>query len=118
MKNYFTALNPKSLIPKYVKIHGTRYEAGKVLILNKMNHGHLKIGLIRSISFLETKVNFLVRTFEANQSKFGFYVTTKSLSEDESVVFENLADYYPVEMVGTIRSFSFILHHFVSDKSA
>ena len=118
MKNYFSALNPKSLIPKYVKIHGTRYEAGKVLILNKMNHGHLKIGLIRSISFIETKVNFLVRTFEANQSKFGFYVTTKSFSEDESVVFENLADYYPVEMVGTIRSFSFILHHFVSDKPA
>ena len=118
MKNYLTALNPKSLIPKYLKIYGTRYEAGKVLILNKMNHGHLKVGLIRSISFLENKVNFLVRTFEANQSKFGFYVTTKSLSEDESVVFENLGDYYPVEMVGTIRSFSFVLHHFVSDKSA
>ena len=75
-----------------------------------MNHGHLKVGLIRSISFLENKVNCLVRTFEANQSKFVFYVTSKSLSDDESVEFENLGDYYPVEMVGTIQSFSFVLH--------
>ena len=116
MKQYYAALKPEALIPKYINIFGTRYEAGQVLVLKKLSHGSLKIGLIRSISNFEQEVTFCVATFEASQSKFGYYVTTKHISPFEAVDYNDLADYYPLVMVGTPESFSFNLHHFVSEK--
>ena len=118
LKEYISSLDPKALVPKYVKIFDTQYQAGKVVVLKKLSHGLLKIGLIRSLSFNGKVVNFCLTTFEASQSKFGFYVTTKYLSSFEAVDFDNLLDYYPLEIVGTTESFSFILHHFVSSTSS
>ena len=115
---YLASLEAKTLIPKYVKVFGTRYEAGQVLVLKKLSHGLLKIGLIKHISFNGTSVKFCVRTFKASQSKYGFYVTTKFLSQFEVTELDDLADYYPLEMVGTADSFSFILHHFISTTSS
>ena len=118
LKSYICSLDPKALIPKNVKVFGTHYEAGQVLILKKLCHGLLKIGLIQCISYNGIALNFCVTTFEASQSKFGFYVTTKFLSDFEATNLDDLADYYPLEMVGPSNSFSFILHHFVSSTSS
>ena len=117
LREFFETLSPKALVPKFVKIFGTHYEAGKVVVLSKVGHGLLKVGLIKSISSNGKNVTFCVSTFEASQSKFGYYVTTKTLSQFEVVAHDALADYYPLEIMGTANSFSFILHHFVTDKS-
>ena len=66
---------------------------------------------MRPISFFKDKVQFVVKTFEANQSKFGSYVTTKFLAENEIVQYDLLSDYHPLEMIGPRDSF-FILHHY------
>ena len=118
LKMYLSSLESRTLVPKYVKVFGTRFEAGQVLILKKLAQGHLKIGLIKNISFNGTTVNFCLKTFEASQSKYGFYVTTKFLLNSEVTDLEDLADYYPLEMVGASDSFSFILHHFISTPSS
>ena len=118
LKSYICSLDPKTLVPKNVKVFGTHYEAGQVLILKKLCHGLLKIGLIKCISSNGISLNFCVSTFEASQSKFGFYVTTKFLSDFEATNLDDLADYYPLETVGPNNSFSFILHHFVSSSSS
>ena len=117
LKQFLSSSNPYDLVPKYVKIFGTKYEPGNILVLEKICHGLLKIGLIKSLVSDGKIVTFCVTSFEASQSKFGFYVTTKFLSNFETVKFEELADYYPLEMTGTHKSFSFFLHHFVADKS-
>ena len=113
LKDYYTGLSPECTIPKKIKIFGTNYEVGKVLVLEKECLGKLKVGIIRAISFWK-EANFLVTTFEAHQNKFGYYVTTAFLSHSESISFSHLADYHPLEMIGSLSSFSFILHHFIT----
>ena len=114
MKAFVKDLDPKSLVPKYIKIYGTNYESGKVLVIKKEQHGRLKVGFIKAISYFNNIVQFVVKTFEASQSKYGSYVTTKFLSENEIVDYDLLADYHPLEMLGPSHSFSFILHHYIS----
>ena len=114
LKQYLSSLNHDTLIPKFIKIFGTRYEAGQVLIVKKLDFGLLKVGLIRCITCTGTDVNFLVSSFEASQSKFGYYVTTKVLAPSEIVSYATIHDYYPLEMRGTIEAFSFCLHHFIT----
>ena len=117
LKAYLQALDPKTLIPKHIKIYGTNYENGKVLVIRKVEHGKLKVGLIKAISYFNNKVQFVVKTFEANQSKYGSYVTTKFLAENEIVEYDLLSDYHPLEMIGPCDSFFFILHHYISNSS-
>ena len=117
LKDYLHSLDPQALIPKHIKIYGTSYENGKVLVIKKVEHGKLKVGLIKAISFFKDKVHFVVKTYEANQSKFGSYVTTKFLAENEIVQYDLLSDYHPLEMIGPSDSFFFILHHYISNYS-
>ena len=102
------------MVPKSVRIYGTCYESGSILILGKINHGTLKVGVVRCISVWNEDVNSLVSTYEACQSRYGFYVTTKSFSSYEDVDYSNLADYHPLKMIGSLAGFSFVLHHYIS----
>jgi hypothetical protein len=113
---FLSSLNPQGLSPKSIKIFGTLYEAGSILIMEKLSFGLLKVGLVRCISCNENKVSFSVSSYEASQSKFGYYVTTRFVSECEVVSYDTLADYYPLVMIGTKEAFSFILHHFITEK--
>ena len=114
MKNYYLGLNRQALVPKPLLIFGTKFQTGNVIIIKKESFGSLKVGMIRSMSFCDNEVNFAVATFIANQSKHGFYVTTKALSSCERVDFQSLLDYHPLEMIGSSKSFLFTLHHYVS----
>ena len=114
MQTFFKNLDSQAMIPKQIKIYGTTYESGKVLVIKKVEYGKLTVGLIKAISYFKHEVKFAVKTFEAHQSKYGQYVTTKFLKSHEIVDYRELADYYPLEMIGTCDSFSFVLHHFVS----
>ena len=114
LRRFYSSLQSDAVIPKKLKVFGTGYGIGKVLVLIKMCHGKLRIGVIKAIAFSSNEVNFSISVFEAHQSKFGNYVTTKFVSLDDTVNYSNLADYCPLEMIGTHKSFSFVLHHFIT----
>ena len=114
LKAFYQELNEEAVIPNRVKIYGTEFIIGKIIVIKKQDHGNLKVGLIKAISYFKNKISFAVVTFEALKSKFGPFVTTAFISAHEVVDFDTLADYYPLEMMGTLDSFSFILHHYVT----
>ena len=115
LRMYLTTLDNSALILKKVKIYGTLYLPGNVLVLKKMSSGTLKVGLLRNISFFEEEISFGVTTFMAQQNRYNFYVTMELLSEFEKVMYKDLQDYYPLQKYGTVDVFSFPLHHFISE---
>ena len=113
MRHYYTRINGQSLIPFHLQIYGTKFEVGQLVVMEKISFGTLKVGLIMGMSCYKNEVNFLVSTFVALQSKYGYYVTADSLDK-ETVDFDNLADHYPLLMIGKPTAFMFRLHHFIS----
>ena len=116
LKLYLRKLNLNALVLKNIKIYGTLYIIGNVLVLMKLSPGTLKVGLIKAISFHEEEVNFGVTTFVALQNRYNFYVTTEKMSDFETLNYKDLQDYYPLQRYGALDAFSFPLHHYVSEK--
>ena len=61
-------LDEDSLILTNIKIFGTLYSPGMVLVMKKESYGVLKIGIIRIISFKGGRVTFGCSKFTAMQS--------------------------------------------------
>ena len=108
-------LSQDALIPKSIKIFGTKYEAGMILVLEKSDFGEMKVGLLRAISFIRETVVFACSVFEAFQSKHCFYITTQKLKDFFMINHSNLGDHQPLQRIGTADKFCFSLHHFVSE---
>ena len=115
-RRFLTQLDPKSLYPSKVIILGTSYEPGMVLILKKIDFGLLKVGILKGLNVKSNKVMFACSTFECTQSKYGYYVSTKLLSDFECVMYTELWDYHPLHRIGTPQAFIFTLHHFISQR--
>ena len=105
-----------SLILEEVKVHGTSYVMGNVVVLKKENAGELEVGLIQIMVHSENKLHFLVKTHIARQNKFNLYISQSSQSERLWVQLEDLLDYYPLTCLGSSGSFRFVLPHFISEK--
>ena len=115
LERYLSSVNSNSLILTKVKIFGTQYSPGNILILKKELTGTLEVGLLKTISFYQDKVNFGIESFLVQLNKYNYYVTIEQLSNFEKVDYQSLLDYYPLQRHGTLDSFSFSLHHFVSE---
>ena len=100
-----------------VKVYGTDYSIGSVVILEKNAEGLLKVGLVRIIIILDGQPVFGCSTFLAGLSRCNFYVAIDKIKELETVKYEMLHDYYPLPKVGVGDSFRFSLHHFISDNA-
>ena len=117
MKEFLDCVPDEALLPTRLKIFGTTYEVGMVLVLDKSNVGQtLKIGLIRRMSFLNEEVTFCCSCFEAEQSYAGYYVATKKMEHLCIVKHSQLYDYCPLQRIGSVNNFVFCLHHFISRK--
>ena len=116
LSRYLSTLNGRALVLKNIKIFGTLYVPGNILVLEKLSPGTLKVGLLKAISFYEDTVNFGVEVFTVLQNRYNFYITTAKVSEFEKVDYQDLQDYYPLQRYGPVDSFSFPLHHYVSEK--
>ena len=106
-----------AVAPVQMKVFGTLYGPKKIVIMQKFSIGSLKVGVIKAMSFCDNELTFLVTSFEAKLTKFGYYVAVNMCLEDEVVKYSLLADYQSVQMIGTLNCFSFILHHFVTEAS-
>ena len=96
---FYTFMGQNAVIPKTVSVYGTDYRKGQIL-----NLGNQSLG-----------VSFGLSTYEAKQSKYGYYVSTKSHFQDEVVKLSDLWDYHPLELIGSESCFIFVLHHFISE---
>ena len=114
LKKFLAKIHPDALIPTHIKIFGTKYEAGMIVVLKKEKFGEMLVGLLRAIAFINGTVFFGCRSFEVKQSRNGFYVSTRSCSDLEIVDVGELADHHPLHRLGTPENFVVALHHYVS----
>ena len=114
LKIFFSSISQEALIPKTIKIFGTVYETGMVLVVEKRDLGEIKVGILQAISFYREKVTFGCTVFEALLSKHGYFVSSKKVSDMETFKLGSLPDHHPLQRVGTASKFCFSLHHYVS----
>ena len=106
-----------ALILTSLKILGTLYSPGMVLVVNKKSAGEVKVGIIRLIAFNDEKVFFGFSTFLARQSRYSFYVSIEDMDCFEIKSYEDLQDYYPLTRLGSTSSFRFALHNIISSSA-
>ena len=114
IRNAKHVLYRDSLILKSVKIYGTLYKPGMIVVMKKQSLGVLKVGLIRIIGFQNDQILFGCSSFIAKQSRYNYYVSTEDQDVFEFISYDNLQDYYPLLRIGTTSAFRFSLHHFIS----
>ena len=116
ISEFLLTLNQDSLVLKQIRIYGTLYIPGNVIVIKKVSPGTLKAGILKCIAFYEGIVSFGVSSFIIQQNRYNLYVTTKKVSDFETIQYQDLHDYYPMQRHGTLDSFSITLHHFISEK--
>ena len=116
ISKFLLTLNQDSLVLKQIRIYGTLYIPGNVIVIKKVSPGTLKAGILKVIAFYEGVVSFAVSSFIIQQNRYNLYVTTKKVSDFETVRYQDLHDYCPLQRHGTLDSFSISLHHFISEK--
>ena len=103
-----------SLCPSFVKIMGTKYEPGMVVVLKSISFGNLEVGVIKNIFFFNGKVLFRCETFKAVLGKSGIYCSTERTNQ-ATCESTKLADHQPLRSLGPTNNFRFVLHHFISE---
>ena len=114
ISRFMSTLDDSAVLPPNVTIHGTSYETGMVLVLDKLFEGEFTVGVLRAIAVLESEVSFCCTAFNARKSKYGYYISEEKVADMTVRGYSSLADYYPLLRIGTMESFIFTLHHFVS----
>ena len=107
-------LQKDCLILRNMKIFGTLYSPGAIIVMKKESLGVLKVGLVKIIAFQNNQALFGCSTYIAKQSRYNFYVTTDELEEFEIISYDELQDYYPLLRIGSPSGFKFPLHHYIS----
>ena len=107
----------RAVVPKKVKIWGTNYEPGMLIVLRKDEFGELTVGLLKGIAVVDGKVLFGCETFLSSQSKHNYYLALKKIKDLEIWDSEEIVDHHPLTRIGTATNFAFSLHHYVSWKT-
>ena len=108
--------SPNSLSPAFVKVWGTKYEPGMLVVPQVLSYGILKVGLIKALIVDGSKVYFKCDCFRAELGVGGIY-TTKNQLDCCVCELSCLADHKPLKRLGSLTDFSFVLHHFISEAS-
>jgi hypothetical protein len=114
MLEFLRSFQENTVVPKKIKIWGTNYEPGMLLVVKKELFGELTVGLLKVIAVTGSKVTFGFETFLANQANHNYYVSVKKINSMEMVDAQDLCDHHPLLRDGTSSNFSFSLHHFIS----
>ena len=107
LKTFLAGLSDDSLIPTTIKIYGTQYEAGMLVVIEKKDFGEVLVGVLKAFAYVKKEALFACTVFEAMQSKYGYYITTKKIKDIEVVKQSILADPHPLQRIGTADKFSF-----------
>ena len=85
-----------------------------MVVIDVESFGTLKVGIIQSIIVDGNKVLFVCESFLSMLGADGIYSNTEKLGVT-TVDINKLADHQPLRRIGSLSSFSFVLHHFISD---
>ena len=113
---FLNCVDPSSLIPTSVKVFGTKYEPGAVVVLGHYTYGEMLVGLIKYLAFYKDKFVLGCSPFKMKLNKIGHYVADCGSSRNlvKNLKYEDLADHQPLFRYGTSKTFEIIPHHFVS----
>ena len=75
VKNAKAQFGGDALIVNQVKIHGTLYVPGNVVVDAKPNPGELRVGVIHLIVYANSKIIFLCKLFSAMQNLQNLYIS-------------------------------------------
>ena len=75
ISRFMSTLDDSAVLPPNVTIHGTSYETGMVLVLDKLFEGEFTVGVLRAIAVLESEVSFCCTAFNARKFKYGYYIS-------------------------------------------
>ena len=115
MRQFMEQFESDVLIPVKITIHGTDYEPGMLLVIEKSDFGEIKVGVLKAIAFHENEVYFGCSVFISCLSINGYYVSVKNTGVFDIVKYSSLADHHPLHRVGTVDRFCFSLHHYLSN---
>ena len=99
MELFMSNLSDDTLIPTHIKVFGTKYEAGMIVILKRGDCGEMLVGLVRTLSICRENVILGCTVFVAIHSKHGYYVTILKEKDLEVENLCDLADHYPLQRV-------------------
>ena len=94
MVEFLRKFQENTVVPKKIKIWGTNYEPGMLVVVRKELFGELTVGLLKALAVTGKKVVFGCETFLANQASHNYYVSVKKLNSMEIVDVENLSDHH------------------------
>lgn len=107
---YSPLVVPGDIVSDRVKIKGTTYRAGHVLVTKAISCDVLEVGTVHEIVLRENKVLFLLSLHHASRSFLGFFEALPC--ETVGIVqYEDLADFKPLIGRGKNACFPFVLHH-------
>ena len=115
-RKFLSVLDQNASYPAKLFILGTLYQPGMILILGKPSFGELLVGLLKAMSVNGGEVTFCCSSFECTLSNLGYYISRKKVSDFVLLSGRELWDYHPLHRMGTLDSFMFPLHHFVTLK--
>ena len=82
------------------------------VVLEKKDFGKVLVEVLKALAFVKKDALFGYTVFEALQSKLGYYITTRKIKVVNQII---LTDPHPLQSIGTVDKFSFVMHHFVSE---
>ena len=99
-----------------IELRGHHYKVNDVVVLNAVDRSTLDVGWIQTVLVKESgAVYFVVKQYRALRADLGFFTTSTPLDNELALKsFDELADYKPIVIHGTVNRFNFALHHYVS----
>ena len=94
---------------------GQKYSIDDFIILGANSTDTVDVGLVQSICFKQDEVYFVVFKYHAYRNEmFRFFQAEGFNDELYFILANNLYDYKPLYIHGTVRKFRFSLHHMIS----
>ena len=89
-----------SLVLERIKVHGTLYSIGSIVVLDKECHGELVVGVVKMMIFSNNRLVLYCSSFEVMQNRHNIYMTQRLLNENVWIPIEKLKDYHPLTAIG------------------
>ena len=109
------AMGIEDLVCASITVNNQFYKNGDIVVVGIEDSDNLVVGLIKSVLVKDTKVFFVIQRYTASRHWLGYF-TCRKPGDDicEFVESNNIKDFKPLILRGTVQQFMFTLHHHIS----